>query len=79
MVAKCKMFMNCSKNIIANCKMQLPKREYLGDHRYERTNMGYKCKIFETVNIRLGGILDMSIVSKVIGVNTENEICLPNK
>ena len=50
------------------------------DHRCARTNMAFKCKIFEAVNLALHGHdIHVCTVSKVIGINTENKICLPNK
>ena len=43
-------------------------------------NVAYKCKRFEAVNFTLHGHYTyMCIVSKVIGINTEKKICLPNK
>ena len=43
-------------------------------------NMAYKCKIFEAVKLILPEhYTHVCTVSKVIGINTENEICLPNK
>ena len=40
----------------------------------------YECKIFEAVNLALyGQCIHVCTVSKVTGINTENNICLPSK
>ena len=58
----------------------MPNKEYLRDHRGGRTNMAYKCKQFKTVNLTCyGHYTHVCRVSRVIGINTENKICLPNK
>ena len=42
--------------------------------------MAYKCKIFEAANLTPNGYYTYDCtVSKVIGINTENKICLKNK
>ena len=42
-----------SKTIGINKKKEihLPNKENLRDHRRERTNISYKCKIFEAFNL----------------------------
>ena len=58
----------------------MPNKENVSDHRCERRNMAYKCKIFEAVNLTLNGhYKHVYTVSKVIGINIENKICLPNQ
>ena len=58
----------------------LYKSNYYYYNGCERTNMAYKCKIFEAVNLTLHGYYTyMCTISKIIGINTENQICLPNK
>ena len=78
-----KIFLNCSKKFIGICKKKqiwMPNKEYLRDHRGGRTNMAYKCKQFKTVNLTCyGHYTHVCRVSRVIGINTENKICLPNK
>ena len=55
------------------------KQGTLKDYKYERTNMAYKCKIFETLNLTLHGhYAYVCTVFKVISINTEKK-CLPNK
>ena len=54
--------------------------EYLKDDRYEGTNMAYKCKIFDAVNLSLYGYycfvyIHMCTVSKDSSINKEKEIC----
>ena len=46
-----------SKDIGTNKEKEicLPNKEYLRDHRCERTNMDYKCKIFEALNLMSQG------------------------
>ena len=41
--------------------------------------MTYKCKIFDAFNLTWVLYTGMCTVSKVIGINIENKICLPNK
>ena len=36
-------------------EIYLPNKESISGHRCERTNMAYKCKIFEAVNLTLHG------------------------
>ena len=82
MAPKCEIFMNYSKKFMGICRKQiwLSKKEYLRDHRCERTNMAYKCKIFEAVTLTLHWHhTHMCRVSKAIDINTENKICLANK
>ena len=57
MATKCEMFINYLKTFIDICKNQLslPNKEYLRDHRYERTNIAYKYKIFGAGNTALHG------------------------
>ena len=64
MVPKCEIFMNCSKRFIGICKkkkqkkqkqIRLPNKKYIRDHRCQRTNIAYKCKIFEVVNLTFHG------------------------
>ena len=56
------------------------KQKYLRDHQCQRTDMAYKSKLFEAVKLTLHGhYTHVCTVSKVIGINTENKICLPNK
>ena len=42
-----------NKIFIGICKkqIQLPNSEYLRNHRFERTNLAYKCKIFVAVTL----------------------------
>ena len=49
------------------------KKKNVRVHRYERTNMAYKCKKFVAVNITLlGHYTHVCTVLKVIGKNTKN-------
>ena len=76
------MFMNGRQNFTGICKNQIwqPNMGYLRDHRCERKHMAYKCKIFETVNLKLHGhYTQVWTVSQAIGINTENKIFLSNK
>ena len=81
MAVKCEMFLNGNKNLIGICKTNMAaKKEYRRDRRCERTNMANKCKLFEAVNLTLHGhYTHVCTVSKVVVINTENKICLPNK
>ena len=79
MANNCEMFM---KNFISIYKNQirLLDKEYVRDHRCERTNIAYKSKLSEVANLILNGQnTHVCIVSKVIFINAENKICLLNK
>ena len=42
--------------------------------------MAYKCNIFDAINLILyGHYTHVCTVSKDIGINTENKICVPKK
>ena len=42
--------------------------------------MAYKCEIFDAVNLTFHGhYMHVCTVSKVIGIDTENKICLPSR
>ena len=71
MAAKCEMFMNYRENFIGICKTQiwLPNREYLRGHKCGMTNMAYKCKIFEAVNLKTSCILVFCIYTHMYNFN----------
>ena len=51
-------------------KQGIPK-----DHRYGKTNMANRCKVFEALNLILHGhYRHVCTVLKVIGINTENKM-----
>ena len=53
---KCEMFVNCSKTFLGICEKKIwLNKEYIQDHRCERTNIALKCKIYEPVNLTLHG------------------------
>ena len=77
MVVKYEMFMNCIENVIGICKKQiwLPNKEYVRDHRCERTNVAYKCKIFEAVTLRHHGHYTyVCTVLKMFAINAKNKM-----
>ena len=44
------------------------------DHRYKRTNIAYKCKIFKAVNLIINGHYTYKcIVLKVFGIKTRKQ------
>ena len=66
--------------IAVKCHRHLPQtnmtsnKQYLRNHRCERTNMAYRCKMYEAVNIPLHRHYTyVCTVFKVTGINTENK------
>ena len=61
-------------------KQEIHKLSWMWKNKY-----GYQMKIFVTVTQHLTGIMNMfkdtfvCIISKVIGINNEKEICQPNR
>ena len=55
MVAKCKIFMNCSKNLKRHLQKvsMTTKHRILRDHGCEGTDMAYKYKIFDFVKVNM--------------------------
>ena len=87
MAIKCEIFMNCSNNFIGICKklkqLWLPNMECLKNQRCEGTNMASKniwgCQFNTSWTLVFCLYKHVCTISKGIGINKEEEICLPNK
>ena len=74
------MFMDGNKNFTGIRKKTLSNKEYLTDHRCERTNRAYKCKISDTVNVTFHGhYTHVCTDSKVIGKKYRKFVCQTKK
>ena len=85
-VAKCKIFINCSKNFIQICKKindcQKGNTQGIIDVKEQKwlTNVKYLRLLFNTSWVFVFCIdTYVNTILKVISINKEKEICLPNK